>query len=388
MATRFTRNLRDPGTGKFSGREIWLRVRAMLAVVVSVGVLGAGGYYAYDWASVKWSEFKTAEDYEGDGAGQPEVEITIPEGATLSAIGKLLVENDVIKTTKAFTEEVNRNEDSKNVQAGRYLLPTKISALVALNMLLDPTNQLHERVTLREGLWLTDYATTLAKATELPKKDFTAAFKNVKKIGLPPWASKAKTAEGFIFPDTYDVPDKPKAIDMVKMTTKRFGAIAKELDIEARAKALKVTPYQIVIIASIIEREVNREEDRPKVARVIYNRLKQGIKLGMDSTVSYAVGKQGVIGLDDKDLASDSPYNTRKFKGLPPGPIGNPGKLALEAAMNPTKGDWLYFVAVNPAAGQTEFSVKYDDFLKSKAKYEKWCASSDENFKLCYGRDR
>jgi UPF0755 protein len=360
----------------------------MLAVVLSVGVLGTGGYYVYGWASTKWSEYKTADDYEGDGRGHEEVEIAIPAGSTLNQIGSLLVEKDVVKTAKAFTREAQRNADSKSVQAGRYLLPTKISALVALNLLLDPTNQLHDRVTLAEGLWISDYATTLAKATELPKKDFTAAFNNVKKIGLPPWANKAKNAEGFVFPDTYDIPDKPKAIDMVKMATKRFNEVAKDLNIEARAKELGVTPYQIVIIASIIEREVNRDEDRAKVARVIYNRLEKDIALGMDTTVSYAVGKQGVIGLTSKDLKNKSPYNTRLHKGLPPGPIGNPGRKALDAAMNPEKGDWLYFVAVNPAAGDTEFSVSYDDFLKSKDKYLKWCESSDENYKLCYGKDR
>ncbi|MCL1837850.1 MAG: endolytic transglycosylase MltG [Propionibacteriaceae bacterium] len=396
MATFLTRNLRDPHTGKFSGREIWLRFRALLAIFVSVGVLGAGVYVVYDWASNSWTEFKTADDYEGDGKDNAKVEIAIPSGSTGAKIAEILVQNNVIKTVKAFTKEHDRNQDAGKIQAGRYLLPVQISSKVALHMLLDNANQIHNRVTLREGLWLLDYVAPLAKATELPEKDFEAVFaaKNIKDLSLPSWAKKATTAEGFVFPDTYEIPSEPKALDVVKMATKQFNSVVKGLDIEARAKelseaeGLKLTAYDLVIVASIIEREVNRNEDRAKAARVIYNRLKKGQKLEMDSTVSYAVKKKGVIATTAADRKTDSPYNTYMYKGLPPGPIANPGKKALEAAINPEAGKWLFWCVVNPATGETDFNDDKKGHDASVKKYQNWCQETDENYRICFGKDR
>jgi UPF0755 protein len=392
MATRFTRNLRNPETGKFSGREIWLRVRSMMAVCLAVAVLGAGGYFVYDWAKGKWQEFQTADDYDGTtSAAAGEVEIIIPEESLGSDIGAILVENDVVKTSKAWLSECEKNTDCKKIQPGKWLLPRQVSAKVALNMLLDRSNMVLDRVTLREGLWLTDYAKTLAKATELKEKDFTKAFKDVKNIGLPEWALKEKNlenAEGFIFPETYDIPPQVTATSMVKVATAQFTKITDGLNIEERAEEMGFTPYQILTVASIIESEVNKDADRPKVARVIYNRLEDDWLLGMDTTVAYALGERGRYEFTEKELAVDSPYNTRKYKGLPPGPICNPGKMSIEAALNPADGDWMYFLITAPGSGDTVFVETEKEFNKAKAEYKEWCNASDENYKVCYGEER
>ena len=139
----------------------------------------------------------------------------------------------------------------------------------------------------------------------------------------------------------------------------------------------------VLIVASIIEREVFRSEDRAKVARVFYNRLKKGMPLQSDATVAYAVKKTGTIWTTAAERKNKSPYNTYLHKGLPPGPITAPAKAALEAAVNPEEGDWLYFVPVNLDTGETKFTNNYDDHLKALAELQAWCLQSAENKKKC-----
>ena len=135
------------------------------------------------------------------------------------------------------------------------------------------------------------------------------------------------------------------------------------------AAALGRTPYEILVIASMIEEEAKLDEDRAKIARVIYNRLKKGMPLQLDSTVNYALGTSE-LQLSAEQLATDSPYNTYKNKGLPPGPINSPGDAAIEAAINPASGSWLYFVTTDPKEQITEFATSYDDFLALKRKFQ------------------
>ncbi len=372
----FTRNLRDSETGRISGKEIWLRARSAFAVLLSVGVLVGGVTFVAGRVEEAWMEFRTAEDYVGTGVDP--VEVTIASGTTLSQIADILVQHDVIKTAKAFDREAAANADSKNIQAGRYKLKTQLPAKLALAMLLDKKNIERDYMTLAEGQRMDQSVAQLAKSTKLPAEDFEALLKKWKKLGLPKWAKKS--AEGFIYPDTYEVPQAPKASTMLKMTTDAFKKKIKEIDFEKKAGELKVDPYDAVIVASIIEKEVFREEDRPKVARVIYNRLKIGRELGMDSTSIYASWREG---LEQTNYNLDSPYNTRVNKGLPPTPINSPGKAALEAAVNPAKGTWIYFVTVDLETGETEFGTTEAEFEASRAKYKAWCAADPERAKIC-----
>lgn len=371
-----TRNLRDSETGEISGKELWLRVRSAFAVVLSLGVLIAGVSLVSDRVQAAWLQFRTVEDYIGEGVAP--VEVTIAPGTPLSSIADLLVEHDVIKTAKAFDREAAANADSKKIQAGRYQLKTQIPAKLALSMLLDPKNILRVRMTLTEGQRLDILVGQMSKASGVSTKQLNAALKNWKKLGLPKWVKSS--AEGFIFPDTYELPDKPKADAVLKLATAQFTRVAKELELSAKAEALGISGYQAVVVASIIEKEVFRAEDRPKVAQVIYNRLERGMTLGMDSTAIYASWREG---LKTTNYNLDSPYNTRVNKGLPPTPINSPGRAALEAAVNPADGDWLYFVTVNMKTGETEFSDDEAGFQESVAKWKAWCAESEENTKLC-----
>ena len=163
MATRFTRNLRNPDTGKISGREIWIRLRGAFAVLVSLSLLGVGGTYVYSNASEWWVSYRTATDYEGEGAA--DVQVTIPPGTPLTQISDILVSADVVKDAKTF-EQVVAQAGTPNIQAGRYKLKTQLPAQAALAMLLDKANMIHNRMTLVEGKWLTDEIATMAKATD------------------------------------------------------------------------------------------------------------------------------------------------------------------------------------------------------------------------------
>ena len=390
MTNRFTRNLKDPETGRWSGREIWYRVRGALAVLLSVGILGGGGYYVYTQASGLWTMIETSDDYEATTSDQ-DVEVDIPQGSSLTSIGLLLVKADVIKSTNPFTKATAAKGEGYQLDWGKFRLKKHISAAAALEMLEDGKNKIRNTFMLIEGKWLSELVATMSVKMNIPVEAFDALLTNPDpaKIGLPAWFKQgSKTAEGFIFPDTYEIPEVPDALGLIKMTTTRFNDVATQLDLEARAKViseaegLTISAYDLVTIASIIEREVNRDEDRPKVARVIYNRLKVGEILGMDSTVAYAVKKQ-IYSLTQADLDTDSPYNTRKYKGLPPTPIANPGKAALQAAANPADGGWMYFVVTDPLNKVTEFAVTTAEFNQLQAKYAAWCNQSEEHKKVC-----
>ncbi|MBK9696795.1 MAG: endolytic transglycosylase MltG [Propionibacteriaceae bacterium] len=379
MANRFTRELKDPETGRWIGKEIWIRVRSGLAVLLSLSILMGGTWFVYSKGWNAWMEFRTAEDYIGEGV-QP-VEVTIPKGASVSEISDILVEAGVIKAAKAFDREAAANADSTSIQAGKYLLKTQLPAKLALAMLLDPKNIMRTNMTLKEGQRLSQMVKAMSKASGLSEKKFNDALKNWKKLGLPTWAKNG--AEGFLFPDTYELPEKPNATKVIKLATAQFNQVADDMDFEAAAKKAGTSAYKALIVASIMEREVFRADDRPKVARVIYNRLKAGMNLQMDSTVAYAVGKTGSVWTTEAERQVDSPFNTYLHPGLPPAPISSPARKALEAAVTPAEGDWLYFQPVNLETGETEFNATYEGHLVSVAKLQAWCTASDENRKKC-----
>jgi UPF0755 protein len=184
------------------------------------------------------------------------------------------------------------------------------------------------------------------------------------RFALPPYLPKGRSAEGFLFPDTYEFVKKGLDADtIIRRMLEQFDTEATALDLTAGAKALGLTPYQVVIVASMIEREAQVDEDRATIAGVIYNRLDAGQTLGIDATLLYddptPDGK-----LSTADLAAASPYNTRVNAGLPPTPIASPGRASLEAALHPEQTDYFYYVLCPPdGPGVHRFAVTYDEHL-------------------------
>lgn len=383
MSSRTPGEIRDPDTGKVDYKELWYKLRAAFAVVLSLAVLGGGGWYVYSRAHDAWMDYRTAEDYIGNGVDP--VQVTVLKGATLAQISDLLVAANVVKTAKAFDREAASNADSKTIQVGKYNLRTQLPAKTALAMLLDPKNIVRNRITLKDGVRLSVQVTAMAKVTKLPEKDFNAALKNWKKLDLPTWAKHG--AEGFVFPDTYELPDKPTAASVIKLATGQFNTVSDDLKLEENAQVLGFTPYQVLVMASIIEKEAGtNDEDRAKIARVFYNHLDQGIKLSSDATVAYANNITGRVFTTDAERALKSPYNTYYVKGLPVGPITSPSRKSIDAALHPVDGDWLYFTVVNLDTGETLFANTLSEHQANGQKLQAWCEASQANRDKCNGK--
>jgi uncharacterized YceG family protein len=184
---------------------------------------------------------------------------------------------------------------------------------------------------------------------------------------IPGFGSKKRPLEGFLFPATYDFLRQTTSATLVNDQLEAFQDNWGKLDLKyARSKNL--TPYDVLIIASMVEREALAPDERPLIAAVIYNRLHAGMPLGIDATIRYGLNIPGTESLHESQLSSDNPYNTRKFAGLPPTPIGNPGLASMQAAAHPRKVDYLYFVR-KPDRVHHYFTANYDDFINHSNQY-------------------
>jgi UPF0755 protein len=200
----------------------------------------------------------------------------------------------------------------------------------------------------------------------IPRKDFLAAARSGR-YSLPPYLPQGTdTVEGFLFPNTYEIRQDATADDVINRLLAEFQAEVKDLP-WSNATKLGVTPYQVVVVASMIEREARFAQDRPKIAAVIYNRLEKDMPLQIDATVQYALGDWRE--LTKPDYSVDSTFNTYQHQGLPPGPICNPGLASIEAALEPAKANYLYYVVID-AQGHHGFTSSYQKFLELKDKYQ------------------
>lgn len=335
-------------------------VAVMIALVVVLAMIGGATFLVLGLGAKLKDKFssQSAPDYPGPGNGSVQVEVR--SGQTVADIGRTLEREDVIKSVEAFLLVANANQDSSSVQPGFYGMQHKMSATDALDTLLDPSARIQARVTLPEGLRLDEALKRVADRTDITLAQLEKALKDAGSLGLPSYAKA--NAEGFLFPATYDVPPNGTAESVLKQM---FASYKRAAD-KAGVTRTNRTPYEIVTIASLVEAEARHAEDYPKVARVVYNRLAQGMPLQFDSTVNYALKADKEL-VTNQDLGVDSPYNTYKHTGLPPGPINSPGEAAMEAAVNPASGDFLYFVTTNPKTGETKFTGSYQQFLKFKA---------------------
>lgn len=345
-----------------------------LAVLIALGVLLGGGYavYAIGFPALK-ATLSPPPDYQGKGTGSVVVEVH--EGDAASDIAQTLARHDVVKSADAFIDEARRNPESRMIQVGFYRMRHKMSAAAAMDVLVDPHNMVQDAVTIPEGWTADQIVHQLAEKTDFKAREFRAELAHPDRLGLPGYAHG--DVEGYLFPATYEVQPDATPRSILTMMVDRFHQASGDLDLEQRARRLGYSPHDVVTVASLVQAEARYDKDFPKVARVIYNRLEKHMRLQFDSTVHYAVGKDGSVGTSDSDRAVSSPYNTYKNTGLPPGPISNPGTKALKAALDPASGSWLYFVTTNPDTGETKFATTYRQHLRNKKEFDRWCAQSD-----------
>jgi UPF0755 protein len=305
------------------------------------------------------------EDFPGPGSGSVTVEIV--EGQTGGEIGDTLVTAGVVASRGAFVDAFNANPGATSIQVGAYDLKLEMRAVDAVAALLDPANRAELTLTVVEGLRASQVYERIASVTGLPVAEVEAAAADPAAIGLP--AEAKGNPEGWLSAATYTIDRDASAAEILALMIDQTEAVLDERTVPADQRQAVLTK------ASIVEKEVNQPADYGKVARVIENRLKPDSPtngtLGMDSTLAYGLDKSG-LDLTRAELASDHPYNTRVRPGLPPGPIGSPGRAAIDAVLSPSEGDWIYFVTVNPDTGETRFTASYEEHLVNQEQYRKW----------------
>lgn len=325
----------------------------IIVILLVIALIAGLGYFGYN------KIVATGPDYPGPGTG--EVMVEIPKGASIPAIGDRLVAKDVVASTQAFVKTASHDSDATGIQAGYYRMKRQMSAQGALDILTDPQNLISRLVIVREGERAGQVFVDAAKVTGIPVSKFVEAAKDPASLGVPSWGSES--VEGFLFPATYDFGPNETAKSILTQMVAKFNEVSKEINFEARAKAAGHKPYDLLIMASIIEAE-GLPEYFPKIARVIYNRIDKQMPLQMDSTINY-YHDTSEIDLTAEQLRQDHAYNTHTRKGLPPTPIGNPGKAALEATLAPVDGPWLYFLSI-PGTNEMRFEDNYDRFLEDQ----------------------
>lgn len=326
-------------------------------------------------------QFEGTPDYSGPGTG--EVVFEVKEGDSVTQMGRNLKELDVVKSVDAFTEAASANPDSTRIQVGSYAMRLQMKAEDAVDLLVDPANAVNAAVTIPEGLRVVDIVKVLVKNTDFTKQEFQAALADTAALGLPAYAEG--NPEGYLFPATYEFGPQAQPADMLRTMVARWEQAVRDVDLEAKAESLGYTPHEMMTIASLLEAE-GRGDYTPKIARVIYNRLDNpdnGVTNGLlqiDATVNYALGKAGIARLTQEEIDSvaDHPYNTYTQVGLPPGPIEAPGQAAMEAALNPEDGDWLFYVTVDLATGETKFASTEAEFLEYKAELDEYCETQSD----------
>lgn len=339
------------------------RVLIIVVAVVVLVVAAAGyGYYSIVVAANTPVEHSRASDF-----------ITIDKGTAPREIISKLAAEGIIENESYAQIYLRLIGDASKLQAGEFQFPSPITLDQVLKQ-LERGEERTIRITIPEGFTRFDIAKRLAN--RLPNKQSEAEILAILADTslIRDIAPQAKDLEGFLYPSTYNVPRDATAADVIKMLVEQFRKFWKP-EWSAAASAMGKTPFQIVTIASLIETETSVESERPVVAGVIYNRLSQNMALGIDQTVVYVAKMEnrwdGTI--HKSDIDADSPYNTRKYRGLPPGPISSVTESSIRAALQPDKNNYIFYVLnVEANDGSHHFYASSAEFEKGKARYQTW----------------
>lgn len=325
----------------------------MLGLLLVVAALGAI-YFVY----------AAATGGESEPAGPARIEVV--KGDTLSSVAEKLEQADVIPSAFMFKMEARVSGYGTEIKTGEYTFARGTDSEVILQKLTAGDAVPTLAITVPEGLSLEVTAREVAAQSSVSATEFEEAAKKTD-YGYGFLEDPAiKTTEGFLFPKQYEFEEGTKAPQMVTRMLEQYLLETQTLDISGARERLNLTEYELVTVASLIEKEAAMPEERPLVASVIYNRIRKDMPLQIDASIHYALDKQGEE-LSLSDLEVNSPYNTYENTGLPPGPVCSPGRESLEAAMNPAETDYLYYVL--KANGDKHFFTKsYDEFLEAKAR--------------------
>jgi UPF0755 protein len=283
------------------------------------------------------------------------LQVVIPAGADASEIGAILEERGVVDDGGRFREYAKDQGEGSDFKAGTYSMRAGTGYDALIRMLDRGPVAVTKTLVVPEGFRITDIEARLP-AVGIPRKAYARA---VRRAPSPPGYGHHLNMEGFLFPATYTIRKGETPAALVAQQLAAFRANVAKVDM-SYAKSKNLTPYDVLTIATMVEREARAPGDRAKVAAVIYNRLHLGMKLGIDATILYHHGSWSAT-IHQSDIDDPEPYNTRQNLGLPPTPICNPGLASIEAAAHPAKVDYLYYVAV-PGQAKQYFTASFEDF--------------------------
>ncbi|NAZ87015.1 endolytic transglycosylase MltG [Kineococcus sp. T90] len=333
-----------PGTRERRPRR--RRGRVLVVLLLALALVGGGTWAAWGALSPVVARLTDSGDFEGAGAGT--VDVKVESGDSGRAIGRTLQGAGVVKTTDAFVSAASAQPGMAGIQPGTYRLRKEMSAASAVSLLLDPASKVTTRLTVPEGLRVSQVLALVGEQTPIAAEELEAALRDPAALGLP--ASAGGNPEGYLFPATYDVDPDETAVELLRAMVERTAQALRELGVPPERE------HEVLVAASIAQKEARTPEDMAKVTQVLANRIADGMNLQLDSTVSYGTGGTTVTTTAEQ-RATDTPWNTYLHPGLPAGPISNPGEDALRAAVHPEPGPWVYFVTVDLATGETRFAT-------------------------------
>lgn len=356
-------------TPKRRGRGIAI----FLTVLLGLGGLGAGVVVLLQGPLQSLLSLGESDDYDGEGTGSTTV--VVEQGDSGLAIAKKLEAAGVVKSSSSFYSYLLALSTQPTFQPGTYVLATQMSNKSALAALLDDANRSTRSVTIPEG-YSVDQIFSKLEDIGFDADQLTALRKDPQQFGIP---SAAIDLEGFLFPATYAFDESTTAKQAIQTMVDRTFTSLDSLGVKTDDR------LSTVVLASIIQKEAGADTgDMAKIARVFLNRIAQGMLLQSDATVAYGAGSTGTVWTTSAQRADASnKFNTYVHKGLPPGAISNPGDDALDAAVNPASGDWLFFTVVNLQTGETVFSTDAAGHNAAVLKLSQWCQESAANAAYC-----
>ncbi len=313
------------------------------------------------WVLLGWFYYLASSPVNEDTRN---IVVKIEPGMTLKQVSVLLKNKNLIQNSAVFRAIAFLQKKQNQIMVGEYEISSSMVPMDILRRVTSGKTVLHP-ITIPEGYRITEIANLLANNGLVDKEEFIRLTQDEEVIKF--WDIPGDSLEGYLFPETYHFGKNTGTRKIIDTMMKTFQDQVSPLNLDKRAKELNFTPHKVITLASIIEKETGKAEERPLISSVFHNRLKKNMRLQTDPTVIYAI-KNFDGNIRKKDLSLDSPYNTYKYKGLPPGPIASPGLKAILAVLEPDNSDYLYFVSRQD--GSHQFSTTLDAHNNAVRKYQ------------------